>query len=231
MRTEEKVKANSDYPYYTGTHPHPHGPPGYDPAGHHHGHPAPGFCASCCHPRSKCCCGCHECRKEAKELLVLPDLKAGDVTNKRADVQFDRKLRTAEAFFAAGMPDVLQPTQKSAGNAQSAAKAEAIRSPFIGVEAVTARELTLGLGTAFIGGGCCVHLSIEYTPSSPTVTSAVVVLATGADDTLLAWGKVEQPGTGYQVKECIVTTKPGADLAVVVLDMTARVRWCEVFSC
>jgi len=162
---------------------------------------------------------------------VLPDLKAGDVTEKRANVQLDHKLRTAEAFFAAGMPQVLRPIQKPAGNAKAAAKARAIESPFVGVEAVKAREIKLGLGSAFIGGGCCVHLSIEYTPSSPTVTSAVVVLATGADDTLLAWGKVEQPGAGYQVKECVVTTKPGADLAVVVLDLTARVRWCEVFSC
>lgn len=31
-----------------------------------------GFCHSCCHPISKCCCGVRGCRKESKELLVRP---------------------------------------------------------------------------------------------------------------------------------------------------------------
>ena len=38
---------------------------------HHHPH-YHGFCHSCCHPVSKCVCGYRECRKEAKELLVIP---------------------------------------------------------------------------------------------------------------------------------------------------------------
>ena len=52
-----------------------------------------------------------------------------------------------------------------------------------------------------------------------------------SEGTLMAWGRPEKPGAGYQIKECIVTTKPGATVAVLVVNMTARVRWCEVFSC
>ncbi len=122
---------------------------------------------------------------------------------------------------------------RTAEKVENASKA-AESSPFAvdaAAAAAAVRQVQVGMGTAFIGGGCCVHLSIEYTPSSATATSGVAVLVQGSDETLLAWFKVEQPGVGYQIKECIVTTKPGADLTVVVVDMTARVRWCEVFSC
>src|SRR5271165_4841401 len=33
----------------------------------------PGHCRQCGQPSASCCCGCRECRKEAKELLVTPD--------------------------------------------------------------------------------------------------------------------------------------------------------------
>src|SRR5215475_14365955 len=51
--------------YYTSTRVTPFAPPG-----HHMGHFGPGMCRSCGQPSDKCCCGCRECRKESKELLV-----------------------------------------------------------------------------------------------------------------------------------------------------------------
>lgn len=75
------------------------------------------------------------------------------------------------------------------------------------------------------------HLSIEYVPSTPTVTSLVAVIVDDSEGTIMAWGKQEKAGAGYQIKEGIITTKPGAELSVVVVNMTARVRWCEIFSC
>jgi hypothetical protein len=88
-----------------------------------------------------------------------------------------------------------------------------------------------GIGTAFIGGGCCVHLSVEFAPITPTAEATVIILVKDTEGTGMAWEKQEKAGTHYQVKECVITTKPGATLTVAVLNMTARVRWCEIFSC
>jgi hypothetical protein len=68
---------------------------------------------------------------------------------------------------------------------------------------------TVNTVTAFIGGGRCVRLSIESAPTSATTAS----------------------GAPYQVKECIITTKPGARLTALAVNMIARLRWCAVFSC
>jgi hypothetical protein len=90
---------------------------------------------------------------------------------------------------------------------------------------------SVSTGTAFIGGGCCVHLSIEYAAQTPTQASIVLVGVKDADGTTLIWAKAEQPGAGYRIKENIITTKPGATVTVEVSNATARLRWCEVFSC
>ena len=88
----------------------------------------------------------------------------------------------------------------------------------------------IGSASAFIGGGCCVHLSIEYAPAG-AADGLVGVLVQDSHDTQLTWVKRVAAGLGYQIKECIVTTKPGAHLTALAVGATARVRWCEVFSC
>ena len=89
----------------------------------------------------------------------------------------------------------------------------------------------IGSDKAFIGGGCCVTLAVEYAPSAATTQFGVVVAVRDSEGTTLIWSRYEQPGTGYRVHECIITTKPGATLTLEVANCTARVRWCEVFSC
>ena len=84
---------------------------------------------------------------------------------------------------------------------------------------------------AFIGGGCCVHISVEYAPVTPTAVSIVGIFVSDTDGTLLAWAKTEQPGGHYHVKENVITTKPGATVTLIAVNATARIRWCEVFSC
>lgn len=89
-----------------------------------------------------------------------------------------------------------------------------------------------GSGDAIIGGGCCVHLSIEYMQLLPDVEGAtpdVRVRVTDSSGAAMEWRKRFQ--TGYHVQEDIITTHPGALLEVRVADAIARVRWCEVFSC
>jgi hypothetical protein len=94
-----------------------------------------------------------------------------------------------------------------------------------------------GTGQAIIGGGCCVQLSVEYMPAQAVITvdsptdqkCAVTVMVVDSEGCSLTWHKVFQEG--YHVKESIITTYPGARLAVAVNNAIARVRWCEVFSC
>ena len=113
-----------------------------------------------------------------------------------------------------------------------ASQASLIKALNIGAAPGTVVDATgLGTGTSFVGGGCCVTLAVEYAPSVSTAMFVVLVLVTDSDGTALLWARAEPAGTGYRVHECIITTKPGATLRVEVLNCTARVRWCEVFSC
>ena len=89
-----------------------------------------------------------------------------------------------------------------------------------------------GTGQAIIGGGCCVQLSVEYMPATPSLQDQVCKVAVEVQDSagsLLVWSK--QFKEGYHVKECIITTYPGAKLLVLANNAIARVRWCEIFSC
>jgi hypothetical protein len=85
--------------------------------------------------------------------------------------------------------------------------------------------------SAFIGGGCCVHVSVEYAPIAATAQSLVAVLVRDTEGTTMAWERIDPPGTHYQVKENVITTKPGATITLLASNATVRARWCEVFSC
>lgn len=199
-------------PTYTGAWPAgAHGHPG-----HHHDHHGHGFCASCCHPRSRCSCGCHECRRESKELLVEATLSRGEIKDRPdlgAVIERMSAIGPAATLLGSDDPE----------------KAEVAGRRLVS-SATAARALRFGAGGTFIGGGCCVHLSVEYTPSG-AADGLVAVLVEDSEDTTMGWLKRARSGLGYQIKEGIVTTKPGASLAVLVVSATARVRWCEVFSC
>lgn len=112
--------------------------------------------------------------------------------------------------------------------------AAAMRQPLQGIAGVSAAAdsaLATGSAKAFIGGGCCVHISVEYAPVTPTAVSIVGIFVSDTDGTLLAWAKTEQPGGHYHVKEGVITTKPGATVTLIAVNAMARIRWCEVFSC
>jgi len=188
------------------------------------GHMGHGFCHGCGHPKSKCVCGCRECRKESKELLVKADQKIGDARKTAAFEQMTRLHATAPIMINLASVGVVSTGQQAAAAGNLAERDVAVLD-------AAAAALQVGIGTAFIGGGCCVHLSVEYMPTTPTAQSLIAVLVQDSDGTLLAWGRTEKAGVGYQVKECIITTKPGATVIVLVANMTARLRWCEVFSC
>jgi hypothetical protein len=186
---------------YTGARVMPFAPPTpFVPAMHF----GPGTCKFCGHPSGQCRCGCRECRKEAKELVV-ESRGTGRAVGTVAGQSF-RLLAEANSTAAGG-------TAPAAGT-PGAAPAPAA-----------------GTAKAFIGGGCCVHISIEYAPATPTAAALVGVIVTDTEGTTLAWEKIEQPGAHYQVKENVVTTKPGATVTVLAVNATARIRWCEVFSC
>lgn len=178
---------------------------------HGWGHPVPhGYCRRCGQSSGGCHCGCRECRKESKELLVLPARDDQDSTTGIATG------RTGASLLRLMVPDGAD--DKATVDTSNAA-------------AVAAAARAIGIAEGYVGGGCCVSLSVEYTPSSPTVQATVGVIVQDGEGTVLSWVRTEQPGTGYRVRECVITTNPGARLLAAALNATARVRWCEIFSC
>ncbi|MGH7080503.1 MAG: hypothetical protein ACREFU_20690 [Acetobacteraceae bacterium] len=162
-----------------------------------------GHCRRCGVPSGSCRCGCRECRREAKELLVTPATAAGQ-----------------DAAGAGALDPVAMAMIERTRPAAPAATTEVLQS-----------GKAIGTGTGFIGGGCCASLSVEYAPTSPSVPFIVLVEVADSEGTAMLWLRQETAGTPYRVKECIITTRPGAKLAVLALTCTARVRWCEIFSC
>jgi hypothetical protein len=194
--------AFAPHPTYTGA---PAFAPPFHAAmmGHHHPHHEHGFCHSCCHPRSHCQCHRRECRKESKELLVNSTAAASSTdTGAAADTGTLNLLRS---------------------------RAISLSSNFSSVGTIDRKDAATGM--AFIGGGCCVHLSVEYIANNPANPSAVEVIVQDSENTFLAWAKLEPAATPYRIHEGIITTKPGAKLLAVAVNATVRVRWCEIFSC
>lgn len=214
-----------DHQRYTGQYPAP-------PMAAWGMHQAPaGHCGQCGQSSGACCCGCRECRKESKELLVTPVQRGANQpgANQSGIGATGTETTGAETtgLGATGFGADGTIGHKVLFAMAAAALGDDARSTF----GASQPAPTVGVGQAFIGGGCCVSLTAEYTPSSPTVQATVVILVRDSEGTLLAWMHSDQPGGGYKVKEGIITTKPGATLFVLVLNATARVRWCEIFSC
>lgn len=175
------------------------------------------FCQQCCRPIAACCCGDRHCHKEAKELLVEGKAVGKDQAGKL--VEMDQQLAD----------HVLKTVRMMHTPVAAAATKAGVAAEMVDQLEVT----TQGNGSAFIGGGCCVHLSVEYMPDNTLAPALgmVAVAVSDSDKTIMMWAKIVDAATGYQIQEDIITTHPGAKLMVVVFNVTARVRWCEVFSC
>lgn len=207
--------------------------PDFSHASHHHDcgcHKRPHYhecCPDCGRPADACCCGSRRCRKEAKELLV-----EGAVIGRKlvgVDLATARQVLSTVRLAHGSI-------ETSDQTATDTAKESGTQNVARLFEAVTVTEsaaATAGIANAFIGGGCCVHLSVEYMPDKPLApaTGAVAVLVADSDKTVMMWAKIVDADDGYRIQEDIITTHPGAKLTVVVFNVTARVRWCEVFSC
>jgi hypothetical protein len=159
-------------------------------------------------PCAPCPCPPRECHKEFKELLVVP-----------------------EASRTIPPKEVLQ-LQDNQSSARGLALNSNIDTSGRTVD-TTVDKSTSATGAAIIGGGCCVHLSVEYMPDPSAGAQAsdgreVRVRVVDSDNAMLTWTK--KFTDGYHVKENIITTKPGATLTLTVADAIARVRWCEIYS-
>jgi hypothetical protein len=174
---------------------------------HHHAHHQHhnGFCHNCCHPIHSCCCNHKECQKVCKELLVQADTGK---TN-------PEKLKEIEALQQriAAMKEKKQDTSEL----------EAQLSKLLQSSTDRASESTI------IGGGCCVHLSVEFMSMTDPSTASFSISVLDSENTLISWGK-NSLDEGYHIKEDIITTNPGAILKVTAENAIVRVRWCEVFS-
>ncbi|MDA8051265.1 MAG: hypothetical protein M0002_14900 [Rhodospirillales bacterium] len=168
---------------------------------------SPGHCRRCGAPSGDCRCGCRECRREAKELLVQPAAKQGDTAGATPGAAVGQLSTMTKAML-----ERVQPTGAE-------------------VSPQALQTQNLGTATAFIGGGCCVSLSVEYAASVTTQPFIVLIEVTDSEGTAMLWARQENAGTPYRVKEGVITTKPGAKLVAMALNATARVRWCEIFIC
>ena len=212
-------------------------PAGFFPGGHHSSHECGceerphyhEFCPSCCQPAHACCCSSRRCRKEAKELLVEGTAvgrgQPGKLTG--ADLAIaTHVIGTVRLMNGAALAGDQGTSQYTEAKATGTSKLDS-------ATLTTAAAATAGVQGAFIGGGCCVHLSIEYMPDNTLAPAAgaVAVIVADSDKTVMMWAKLVDATDGYQIHEDIITTHPGAKLTAVVVNVTARVRWCETFSC
>lgn len=205
------------------------------PQGPHASH-AHGFCASCCHPAAQCSCH-RSCRKIEKELLVQPDTASGGIIHPGTDKNILNTAVPADHAKAKAfaLMDLISPleTPAAAGDEKAATDARiSMQGASYLRQAVTANKAAIGMKNTVIGGGCCVHLSIEYMQMTPLIplTALAGVLVMDSKATMMAWGKMFTDD-GFHVKECIISTQPGAHLWVLSINAITRVRWCEIVSC
>lgn len=211
--------------------PHP-APHGAHPAAH-------GFCSSCCHPTAQCCCR-RSCRKIEKELLVQPKAAAAADGLAQPAVDHGLNVKSANAPQSAtarvlALMDLISPMELTAtltGEKDEVENKAGAQGVVMLRSAVVANKAVVGMDHTVIGGGCCVHLSIEYMPVTPVVpvTALAGVLVMDSKATVLSWIKLFSDG-GYHVKEGIIATNPGAHLWVLSINAITRVRWCEIISC
>lgn len=197
-----------------------------------------GFCSSCCHPVSQCRCGHRDCRKVEKELLVNPQTtQIKPEQSGETGMHSLSKFGTRKVVSLIDLTDSLNTMgdeEKTGAEMEklSTYTASANTSKLLR-EAVIATKIPYGLESSVIGGGCCVHLSIEYMPLVPVMAqlpSFTAVAVMDSQATVMAWGKIfTEPG--HQIKECIISTNPGAYVWVAAVNAVSRVRWCETISC
>lgn len=219
--------------------PRPGQSPGYAPhAQHYHG-----FCPSCSHPIAQCVCH-RECKKIDKELLVVPGIVGGpkeevDPTTGAgivggANFAGMSKEATNKRIFA--LMDLISPVETATGDEKAARSDTNVSMKLINQlrEGIVIGQTPYGMQTTVIGGGCCVHLSMEYMPVLPAPLSVSLSMSAAmvmdSQGTIMGWGKFFTDG-GHHVKECVISTNPGAWLMVLSVNSVTRVRWCEIISC
>jgi hypothetical protein len=137
----------------------------------------------------------------------------------------------ATKFKINAMMDLTSPIEKQEKGKKSAEARD--ESKILRLrQQVASQKVAAGMESAIIGGGCCVHLSIEYMPLNPIAdmlafSGAMII---DSESTVMLWGKFFA-GDGYHIKECVISTKPGAHLSVVSINSVTRARWCEIVSC
>jgi hypothetical protein len=177
-----------------------------------------------------CCCSTPQCRKEPKEVVVVTQVN--NMGNDRMLNLYQIATATKAINTAADVNSGTGGTGSgAAANSQSNATVNTLND--VTLDDRTRAALSVGAATAFIGGGCCVHLSAEFMPKDTTASgdSFVWITVTDSEGTILGWVKTFSAQSRYQIQENIITTNPGAKLIVFGSNCLVRVRWCEVFSC
>ena len=204
--------------------------PGHAPQQHYHG-----FCPHCRHPVAQCMCH-RECRKIEKELLVLPGTKPAQELDPTTGANILHTTRDASTRKVMALMELIGPNEINT-NMENEKEADTSNITMDVIDKFR-RSIAIGrapysMQTTVIGGGCCVHLSMEYMPLLPAAlannVAMIGAMVMDSQGTVLGWGKIFTD-EGHQVKECVISTNPGAYLTVIAANAIARARWCEIVS-
>jgi hypothetical protein len=83
--------------------------------------------------------------------------------------------------------------------------------------------------SAFVGGNEEVLLSVEYLVETGAASPSVS-LTTASDGSSSTWTD-STPALGYHVQEALLRVKAGTKLTLAVVNVDARVIWCESIYC
>jgi hypothetical protein len=182
---------------------------------------------------------CHrECRKIEKELLVLPGAKPPkEEIDPSTGADILHTNRDASTRKVMALMDLIGPSEINTNmGSEKAAETNNITMSVIEKfrDSIAIGRIPASMQTTIIGGGCCVHLSMEYMPLLPAAlannVAMIGAMVMDSKGTVLGWGKIFTD-EGHQVKECVISTNPGAYLTVIAANAIARARWCEIVSC
>jgi hypothetical protein len=190
-------------------------------------------------------CVCHrDCKKIDKELLVVPGIVEGsnnelDPTT-GADIVGNNNIagmtKSAAQKKIFSLMDLISPVETAAGTEKDARTNDNVSMKLVNQlrDGMVIGKIPYGMQTTVIGGGCCVHLSMEYMPIYPAPLAASLSMSAAmvmdSQGTVMGWGKFFN-NEGHHVKECVISTNPGAWLMVISANSVTRVRWCEIISC
>jgi hypothetical protein len=94
------------------------------------------------------------------------------------------------------------------------------------------KELEVKAGESkqtFVGGLDVANLTLEWIKDPSAASASVTITVSSKDGD--ATQTLSTTSEGYQIKDWVMSVKPGCQVKVAATDCGARIRWCETLSC